>query len=168
MRGWPLAVLFVILFSSDCAPVASSEQRAVKDVALAHLNAQGYDQIIGPRTLKIEEEEIESVSTVSECLSGAGDVVELATAFIDVNSTQRYWTTGGAFRSLGRIGSGGDHDDLPRDHLEISLPSIDEEAGRALVYVERHCPLCGFGQYQLLVRERGRWSVKDDCYVWLS
>lgn len=163
------ALLIVLLSASvwSCAPVASSEQRALRDAAAAHLAEQGFEQKISSRSLEVTEEVLDFATNLPHCFPRERELRTLVHRLMEANSAQRFWTTRESFRALRTIGSDF-HEDLPTDHLELSLASVDEAKGTALIYVERHCPLCGFGMFHLLERRGGRWEVKGECHIWVS
>jgi hypothetical protein len=60
------------------------------------------------------------------------------------------------------------NDDPGPDYLMFSRPWVASSGGRALIYVERRCPLCGFGRYYLLERGHSGWVIAADCEAWVS
>jgi hypothetical protein len=53
--------------------------------------------------------------------------------------------------------------------LGVSQPLLSADRRDAVVYVAKHCPLCGEGRYVWLGRdEDGRWRVRAHLTTWIS
>lgn len=53
-------------------------------------------------------------------------------------------------------------------HVQFSRVGFNPIEGEALLYVEDHCPMCGFGAFLLVTRVDGSWQVADKCILWVS
>ncbi len=51
----------------------------------------------------------------------------------------------------------------------LSRVAIDQQKGRALVFVKDHCgDVCGSGDWYLLERQEGKWRITRRVNVWVS
>lgn len=54
-------------------------------------------------------------------------------------------------------------------YFTLSRVGFDSRQSQAIVYVEDHCSLCGFGgSFWALSKQDGHWQVMDRCITWES
>lgn len=152
-----VALGVALLMVSGCLRVASPEQRIIRDAATAHLQ---LDIPIAEETVEASLEGSDAPLRV--CWPKRRDVLaDLVKGLVEVNRHTSVWS----HQALTDRVTFEPRDD-GSDHLQLSLPFVDGD--QALIYVERHCPLCGFGRFILLDRRAGHWTVIDECEVWVS
>lgn len=52
--------------------------------------------------------------------------------------------------------------------IRLSRPGYSRDGSQALVYVTKLCPLCGRGEYVLLVKTRDGWAASSRSMDWVS
>jgi hypothetical protein len=147
-----------------CTGVASPQERAVRDAAAAHLAESGLSLGIADRTLVLDEREEEVSFLFHHCLGEPRQASpDFLRRFFEINRHSVPWSSTLFLKRVTFVSG-----DEPTDYLQFGLPLIDEANGSALIYVERHCPLCGFGRYILLQRREAGWRVVAECEAWVS
>lgn len=166
----PLFVIALMgLLVSGCAGGVSRVDREVRDAVVMELVRSGLSLPIVDETLELrKEEEREAEALLGLCLADEVPDADLSGLF-RLNARSVSWE--GAplrtmWKSMRTIIS--PNDDPGPDYLMFSRPWVTGSGGRALIYVERRCPLCGFGRYYLLERVPSGWVVASACEAWVS
>lgn len=159
-----LLLALVCFMACGCAGVASPQERGVRDAAAAYLAQSGLSLPIADQTLVLKEKEEEITVLFHHCLVEPQQVSPgFLRRFIEINQHSVFWSSRPFLKRVTF-----DSEDEPVDYLRFGLPLIDETSGSALIYVQRHCSLCGFGRYILLQRRQAGWRVVAECEAWVS
>lgn len=164
-------------------PVGSTEE-AVYHALLADLHFEDRILAIEGRTsLPREAAEIEATHG---CFERLGISSELANAFRDANGFQRripeavaeragiaLSSSHGPVARLVRRVAGSEQapaclDSSFANHVRVSRVGFTGDVQAALVFVDFHCALCGYGGLVLVEYEAGSWRVANDCALWVS
>jgi len=104
-----------------------------------------------------------STSSIRENLASIPDVILVPPShYLDANG-QFSWEK--LFKYYGKRRANAYY--LPSGLLSVSGIGFNLTGDRALIFVRYSCSLCGFGEY-LLLRKKEKWSVEDECRVWVS
>lgn len=163
----PLLIL-TCLVACGCARGASELEREVRDAVRAELARSGLNLPMVDKTLELrKEEEKEAEALLGLCLLDEVPGRDISGLF-RLNAKAVPWD-GLSLQAMRKsVTTIIQNDDFGTDYLMFSRPWISGSGSWALIYVERRCPLCGFGRYYLLERGHSGWGVAAACEAWVS
>lgn len=162
------AIALICILVSGCAAGVSRVDREIRDAVVVELSRSGLRLPVSDKSLELREEEGRRKHCWGYVLSTRFRTPTSADCFDSMRDPSR-----GEGRSLRVMRKSVRtiifrNDDPGPDYLMFSRPWIAGSGGRALIYVERRCPLCGFGRYYLLEHDHSGWAVAAECEAWVS
>lgn len=53
-------------------------------------------------------------------------------------------------------------------YITLSKVGFSRDGRQALFYTEHSCGLCGNGEYVLMIKANGHWTIQKESYTWIS